>query len=171
MISFKYTWVDTCDQHIGLISWQKISSLQSSLGSGGRISLGGSGPGMKIGSLGTPPIKPTISMVTTKTGNTQTVTLVQKPATGISSGPTQKIVSVNRPVFKVTPGPPGRCWTSCEHYCVVYRHLCPGSKFEDVFKKYNFQWNEHLGTVQYEMNAYLNLGQRMGEKIGWGFCK
>lgn len=57
--------------------------------------------------LGNTPIKPTISMVTTKTGNTQTVTLVQKPATTITSGPAQKIVSVNRPVFKVTPGPPG----------------------------------------------------------------
>ncbi|XP_042224803.1 transcription initiation factor TFIID subunit 9B-like [Homarus americanus] len=85
-------------------SRKKISSLSSSLGGGNRISLGGAGAGMKIAAT---PIKPTISMVTTKTGNNQTVTLVQKPATGIPSGPTQKIVSVNRPVFKVTPGPPG----------------------------------------------------------------
>ncbi|XP_050727854.1 transcription initiation factor TFIID subunit 9-like [Eriocheir sinensis] len=74
------------------------------LGGGNRISLGGGGGGMKLGNT---PIKPTISMVTTKTGNTQTVTLVQKPATNITSGPAQKIVSVNRPVFKVTPGPTG----------------------------------------------------------------
>ncbi|XP_045588870.1 transcription initiation factor TFIID subunit 9 [Procambarus clarkii] len=85
-------------------SRKKISSLSSGLSGGNRMSLGGSGAGMKIAAT---PIKPTISMVTTKTGNTQTVTLVQKPTTGIPSGPTQKIVSVNRPVFKVTPGPPG----------------------------------------------------------------
>lgn len=86
---------------------QKPSSLANSLGGGNRISLGGGGGGMKLGNT---PIKPTISMVTTKTGNTQTVTLVQKPATTITSGPTQKIVSVNRPVFKVTPGPAGMRW-------------------------------------------------------------
>lgn len=83
---------------------QKPSSLSNALGGSNRISLGGGGGGMKLGNT---PIKPTISMVTTKTGNTQTVTLVQKPATTITSGPAQKIVSVNRPVFKVTPGPPG----------------------------------------------------------------
>lgn len=85
------------------VTLQKTSSLPTPLG-GNRISLGGGGGGMKLGSA---PIKPTISMVTTKTGNTQTVTLVQKPATTITSGPAQKIVSVNRPVFKVTPGTPG----------------------------------------------------------------
>ena len=52
-------------------------------------------------------LKPAISMVTTKSGNTQTVTFVQKPTTNINTGPTQKIVSVNRPVIKVTPGQPG----------------------------------------------------------------
>lgn len=83
---------------------KKPSSLPTPLGGGNRISLGGGGGGAKLASM---PIKPTISMVTTKTGNTQTVTLVQKPATTITSGPAQKIVSVNRPVFKVTPGPPG----------------------------------------------------------------
>lgn len=82
---------------------KKLSGLSNSLGSN-RISLGGAGAGMKIAAT---PIKPTISMVATKTGNTQTVTLVQKPATGINAGPTQKIVSMNRPIFKVTPGPPG----------------------------------------------------------------
>lgn len=82
---------------------KKTSSLPTPLG-GNRISLGGGSGGMKLASA---PIKPTISMVTTKTGNTQTVTLVQKPATTITSGPNQKIVSVNRPVFKVTPGTPG----------------------------------------------------------------
>lgn len=65
---------------------------------------------MKLGGGG---MKPTISVVTTKTGNTQTVTLVQKPAPALPSGPTQKIVSVNRPVIKVTPGPPGQCSSLC----------------------------------------------------------
>ncbi|XP_037796187.1 transcription initiation factor TFIID subunit 9-like [Penaeus monodon] len=86
-------------------SRKKISGISASgIGTSGRLTLGSSNTSMKISAT---PMKPTISMVTTKTGNTQTVTLVQKPATGISSGPTQKIVSVNRPVFKVTPGPPG----------------------------------------------------------------
>lgn len=85
---------------------QKISGISTSgIGTSGRLTLGSTNTSMKISAT---PMKPTISMVTTKTGNTQTVTLVQKPATGISSGPTQKIVSVNRPVFKVTPGPPGK---------------------------------------------------------------
>lgn len=77
------------------------------LGANARINLnpGSSSGGMKISAT---PMKPTFSTVTTKTGNTQTVTLVQKPAASAAiGGPTQKIVSVNRPVFKVTPGPPG----------------------------------------------------------------
>ncbi|KAK3864628.1 hypothetical protein Pcinc_029703 [Petrolisthes cinctipes] len=97
---------------------QKISSLPTPLGPGSRLggmklggggmTLGGSGGGMKqLGGGGGGGMKPTISMVTTKTGNTQTVTLVQKPTPALPSGPTQKIVSVNRPVIKVTPGPQG----------------------------------------------------------------
>ncbi|CAL4142616.1 unnamed protein product, partial [Meganyctiphanes norvegica] len=77
------------------------------MGANTRINLnpGSSSGGMKISAT---PMKPTFSTVTTKTGNTQTVTLVQKPAASAAiGGPTQKIVSVNRPVFKVTPGPPG----------------------------------------------------------------
>ncbi|KAK7070364.1 Transcription initiation factor TFIID subunit 9B [Halocaridina rubra] len=83
---------------------KKVSNITNSVGGANRMGMGGTAGGMKIS---TTPIKPTISMVATKTGNTQAVTLVQKPSTGIASGPTQKIVSVNRPIFKVTPGPPG----------------------------------------------------------------
>jgi len=77
------------------------------MGANTRINLNpsSSSGGMKISAT---PMKPTFTTVTTKTGNTQTVTLVQKPAASAAiGGPTQKIVSVNRPVFKVTPGPPG----------------------------------------------------------------
>ncbi|XP_066946513.1 transcription initiation factor TFIID subunit 9B [Macrobrachium rosenbergii] len=95
--------LSACNYRVKL-SKKKLNMSNSLGGGNARISLGGAGPGMKIAAT---PIKPTISMVATKTGNTQAVTLVQKPATGIASGPTQKIVSVNRPIFKVTPGPPG----------------------------------------------------------------
>ncbi|KAL7631359.1 UNVERIFIED_CONTAM: hypothetical protein RMT77_018338 [Armadillidium vulgare] len=59
------------------------------------------GSGSKGGSSA---IKPSISMVTTKTGNNQTVTLVQKASNAVSAAPPQKLVSVNRPLIKVTPG-------------------------------------------------------------------
>ncbi|KAF2358148.1 Transcription initiation factor TAFII31 [Trinorchestia longiramus] len=52
--------------------------------------------------------KPSVSMVTTKSGSAQqTVTLVQKQPTAVSTGPPHKIVTVNRPLIKVTSGPPG----------------------------------------------------------------
>ncbi|XP_076042639.1 uncharacterized protein LOC143026326 isoform X2 [Oratosquilla oratoria] len=82
---------------------RKSSNISTISGGANRFSISsGSAGGVKIAASS---IKPAISMVTSKTGNTQNVTLVQKPATAISAGPTQKIVSVNRPVFKVTPGP------------------------------------------------------------------
>lgn len=52
--------------------------------------------------------KPTVSMVTNKSGsNQQTVTLVQKQPSVLNAGPQHKIVTVNRPLIKVTSGPPG----------------------------------------------------------------
>jgi hypothetical protein len=53
-------------------------------------------------------VKPAVSVVTTKSSSAQqTVTLVQKQPTVVTTGPPHKIVTVNRPLIKVTSGPPG----------------------------------------------------------------
>uniref|UniRef100_A0A2P2HYG2 Transcription initiation factor TFIID subunit 9-like n=1 Tax=Hirondellea gigas TaxID=1518452 RepID=A0A2P2HYG2_9CRUS len=59
-------------------------------------------------SMGNSNAKPTVSMVTSKSGsNQQTVTLVQKQPNLIPTGPQGKIVTINRPLIKVTSGHPG----------------------------------------------------------------
>lgn len=78
------------------------------------------GSGSKGGSSA---IKPSISMVTTKTGNNQTVTLVQKASNAVSAAPPQKLVSVNRPLIKVTPGSAGKKLIYLIYMCSYFKYF------------------------------------------------